>query len=78
LPVLWQPPFEPRQGCVRTNNGGLVLDRTRSQTVSHLPTLSVDAARERVHSRAFVLFNSPQEAAMTHLDLAPSLARTAA
>jgi hypothetical protein len=40
--------------------------------LSPLPTLPVDAFCERVHSRAFVLFNSPQEAAMTHLDLAPS------
>jgi len=55
-----------------------VIERRRFQPVNHLPTSSVDAARERVHSRAFVLFNSPQEAAMTHLDLAPSLARTAA
>jgi hypothetical protein len=44
-----------------------------------IPTLSVDASCQQVQSRAFVLlFNPPQEAAMTHLDLAPSLACTAA
>jgi hypothetical protein len=55
-----------------------VLDRTLFQKVNYLPTLSVDSLRVPVHSRAFVLFNSPQEATMTHLDLAPSLACTAA
>jgi len=34
----------------------------------------VDAAHRIGHSRALALFHSPQEAAMTHQDLAPTVA----